>query len=95
MYLRCTECGSTLHLTKHFGEEWNWNFNEEKIKEINDFFFEHFYECKNKPYHIENHHKYEGIDDSIDTKFKKNLDMKVLILTFVTNLIREMNNERN
>ena len=42
MYLRCTECGSTLYLTKLFGGEWNWYFNEEKIREINEFFFEHF-----------------------------------------------------
>lgn len=73
MYLRCTKCGSTLHLTKHFGEPWNWVFSEEKIKEINDFFFDHFYEHENRPYHIENHEKYEGIDDSLDTKFKRKI----------------------
>lgn len=73
MYLRCTECGSTLYLAKHFGNEWYWNFDEEKIEEINDFFFEHFYEHENRPYHMENHHKYEGIDKSLDTKFKRKI----------------------
>lgn len=76
MYLRCTECGSTLYLTKHFGGEWDWNFSEEKLKEINDFFFEHFYEHENKPYHIENHQKHEGIDKSLDTKFRRKFGHK-------------------
>lgn len=74
MYLRCTKCGSTLFLTKHLGRKWDWDFSEEKLEEIQDFFLDHFYGCnENKPYYIINHQKFDGIDKSIDTKFKRKL----------------------